>query len=450
MKPGVYEGISNAEYHGGHGISKSGLDLIHRSPMHYHAVVTADNDHTPTPAQELGTAAHALILEPEVFTETYCLALRRSDVPEAIEEREVLVEMVEAINAERIAAHPDAVRDADVLVAKINELNAGRLAKLSTTVKKDELIERIIAHNAEMARIAGNAVVVNDVDESTLDGMKGAELKALVEQLNEKRPGKLSTSGSRGDLANLLRANGVDVVLWSEITDAYQQEHGRPYVLSTSTASRHEMAAWLNANGKNVRLWSDVLSEWTENNPGRIVLSPEVWDQLHAMRDAVHNHPAAHALLTSVPGEAEKSVYWIDPITGVLCRCRPDWWREDWIIPDLKTTDDASPEGFAKSIANWRYDVQAAFYMDGIEQATGKRPKSFVFIAVEKKPPYGVGVYVLDSDSLELGRAQYQHDLRIYAECVRTGEWPGYGDKIQTISLPAWHANKNAHLVGVA
>lgn len=439
MKPGVYEGISNAEYHGGPGISKSGLDLIHRSPMHYHAVVTADNDHTPTPAQELGTAAHALILEPEVFTATYCLALRRSDVPEAIEEREVLVEMVEAINAERIAAHPDAVRDADVLVAKINELNAGRLPKLLTGGNKGELVERILDNQPSEVWNA-----------EQLNAMKAPDLKEIINQLNVARPGLLSTSGSRTDLANALRANGVDVALWSEITDAYQQEHGRPYVLSTSTASRHEMAAWLNANGKNVRLWSDVLAEWTENNPGRIVLSPEVWDQLHAMANAVHSHPAAGALLTGCPGEAEKSVYWNDATTGVLCRCRPDWWRDDNVIVDLKTTEDASPEGFAKSMANYRYDVQAAYYLDGVQQATGKRPKAFVFIAVEKKPPYGVGVYVLDSDSLELGRAQHQHDLRIYAECVRTGEWPGYGDKIQTISLPAWHANKNAHLVGVA
>jgi exodeoxyribonuclease VIII len=438
MKPGVYEGISNAEYHGGPGISKSGLDLIHRSPMHYHAVVTADNDHTPTPAQELGTAAHALILEPEVFTETYCLALRRSDVPEAIEEREVLVEMVEAVSVSRIAAHPDAVRDTETLVAMIGKLNETRLAKLSTSGNKDALIDRIVEFTTGWGT------------REELEAMKGAELKAFIERVNESRTGLLSTSGSRTDLANTLRANGVDVVLWSEITDAYQQEHGRPYILSTSTASRHEMAAWLAANGKNVRLWSDVLAEWTENNPGRIVLSPEVWDQLHAMRDAVHNHPAAHALLTSVPGEAEKSVYWIDPTTGVLCRCRPDWWRDDYVLVDVKTTDDASPEGFAKSMANWRYDVQAPYYMDGVKLATGRDVKAFVFIAVEKKPPYAVGVYVLDSASLELGRAQYQHDLRVYAECLANDNWPGYGDKIQTINMPAWHANKNAHLIGAA
>lgn len=384
MKPGVYEGIPNAEYHGGPGISKSGLDLVHRSPMHYNAVVTAANDRTPTPAQEIGTAVHMAILEPEEFAKTYCLALRRSDVPDAIDDREVLVEMV-------------------------NKLNEKRLPKLSTSGKKDELIERIISEvaprNLDVGALASAGELAN---------MKGDELKAIITADNEHREGKLSTSGSRHELANLLRENGVEVTLWS-----------------------------------------DVLEEWQRNNSERKVLSPEAFEQIVAMRDAVINHQAAFAILHHVKD----------------------------IIGDLKTTEDASPEGFAKSIANWRYDVQHAYYMDGtrlaLEQGKcnppqeGKAelsvywtdpvtgvlcrcrpdfwrgyPKHFAFIAVEKKPPYAVGVYVLDSEGVEIGRAQYQHDLRVYAECVRTGVWPGYGDKIQTISLPGWHANKNQHLLG--
>lgn len=378
MKPGVYEGIPNAEYHGGPGISKSGLDLVHRSPMHYNAVVTAANDRTPTPAQEIGTAVHMAILEPEEFAKTYCLALRRSDVPDAIDDREVLVEMV-------------------------NKLNEGRLPKLLTGGNKGELVERILENQP-----------VETWTTEQLNAMKSPDLKEIINQLNVDRPGKLSTSGSRHELANLLRENGVEVTLWS-----------------------------------------DVLEEWQRNNSERKVLSPEAFEQIFAMRDAVMNHQAAFAILHHVKD----------------------------IIGDLKTTEDASPEGFAKSIANWRYDVQHAYYMDGtrlaLEQGKctppheGKAelsvywtdpvtgvlcrcrpdfwrgyPKHFAFIAVEKKPPYAVGVYVLDSEGVEIGRAQYQHDLRVYAECVRTGVWPGYGDKIQTISLPGWHANKNQHLLG--
>lgn len=378
MKPGVYEGIPNAEYHGGPGISKSGLDLVHRSPMHYNAVVTAANDRTPTPAQEIGTAVHMAILEPEEFAKTYCLALRRSDVPDAIDDREVLVEMV-------------------------NKLNEGRMPKLLTGGNKGELVERILENQP-----------VETWTTEQLNAMKAPDLKEIINQLNVDRPGKLSTSGSRHELVNLLRENGVEVTLWS-----------------------------------------DVLEEWQRNNSERKVLSPEAFEQIFAMRDAVMNHPSAFAILHHVKD----------------------------IIGDLKTTEDASPEGFAKSIANWRYDVQHAYYMDGtrlaLEQGKcnppqeGKAelsvywtdpvtgvlcrcrpdfwrgyPKHFAFIAVEKKPPYAVGVYVLDSEGVEIGRAQYQHDLRVYAECVRTGVWPGYGDKIQTISLPSWHANKNQHLLG--
>lgn len=376
MKPGVYDNIQNDEYHGGPGISKSGLDLIHRSPLHYRAVVTAANDNRqPTPAQAIGTAAHALILEPAEFTKQYCLGLRRQDVPDAIEDREVLVTMVQT-------------------------LNEGRLPKLSTSGSKSELVARIMAESAT-GDPEYDTVLLN-----SLESMKGAELKASLDALNSERPGLLPTSGSRHDLAAILRANGVEVTLWS-----------------------------------------DVQAEWLTNNGTRTVLTQEQWDMLHGMREAVMAHPAASALLTMVPGQAELSVYWNDSETGALCRCRPDYWRQDDLLVDLKTTEDASPEGFSKSIANYRYDVQAAYYLDGVNQATGRKPRQFVFIAVEKKPPYAVGVYTLDAETLMLGRAQYQSDLLKYSVCLANDNWPGYGDKIQKISMPTWHANKNQHLL---
>lgn len=381
MNPGVYAGIPNAEYHGGPGISKSGLDLIHRSPMHYHAVVTAANDnHEPTAAQAIGTAAHMLILEPGEFVKHYCLGLRPQDVPHAIDDR-------------------------DQLVAMVQKLNQGRQAKLPATGSKAEVIERILANQPQETWTPDK-----------LEAMKAADLKEVINQLNVSRHGLLSTSGSRHDLAELLRANGVEVTLWS-----------------------------------------DVQSEWLQNNQGRIVMTQDQWDQLHAMRDAVWSHPAA---------------------SGVL-------HRGNNVVVDLKTTDDASLEGFSKSIANWRYDVQHPYYLDGlreairqsggqipeqavigaaelsaywIDQETGVlcrcrpdfwrgEPKHFIFIAVEKKPPYAVGVYKLDEESVELGRAVYRSDLRRYAECKANDNWPGYGEKIQTISVPGWHANKNARLL---
>ncbi len=381
MQPGVYSDIPNADYHSGPGISNSGLALVRKSPMHLRVRQVAANDNAPkktSAAFAIGTAFHALLLEPEAFAREYCLALRPQDVPGVIEGR-------------------------DQLVAMIGELNAKRLPKLPTTGSKAELVERLLQAMADM----------NPNDSSKAEdfaALSGAELKEHVTTLNKGREGLLSASGTIDQLATMLRAEGMTITLWSE-----------------------------------------VKAEWLANNGHRTVLEQEQFDQLHSMRAAVMAHPAASRLMSRA-GKAEQSVYWIDAATGELCRCRPDFWTDDGIIVDVKTTEDASPEGFARSIANYGYDVQDAFYQDGVA-AAGRPVRAFLFLAVQKDAcvvdghSYGVAVYQMDEASRELGRAKYRQDLGVYAQCRRTNIWPNYGDKIESISLPQWQFNKSAHLL---
>lgn len=66
MQPGIYQN-TNEEYHSGPGISKSGLWTIwNETPAHYMAGLQEPDDGS-TAAKDFGTAAHAAILEPEVF-----------------------------------------------------------------------------------------------------------------------------------------------------------------------------------------------------------------------------------------------------------------------------------------------------------------------------------------------------------------------------------------------
>jgi exodeoxyribonuclease VIII len=105
---------------------------------------------------------------------------------------------------------------------------------------------------------------------------------------------------------------------------------------------------------------------------------------------------------------------------------------------DLKTTRDASPRGFMRSIADYRYHVQAAWYLNGVEQATGKRPDQFIFICVESTAPYVVAVYAADEVMTDRGYEQAMKDLGKLAECRAADSWPSYSDQIETISLPGW------------
>lgn len=180
-------------------------------------------------------------------------------------------------------------------------------------------------------------------------------------------------------------------------------------------------------------------AEWeafcAENEDAEVVTADEL-ETLQGMRDAVMGHAAAGKLLSA--GIAEASAYWKDPATQELCRCRPDFFRPDRIVVDLKTTEDASPEAFARAIWNYRYHVQCAFYSDGIEHSTGEPVRGFVFVVVEKSAPYAVAVYQLDAQAVAIGREQYQENLFTLAECRRSGKWGSYSDRIETISLPGW------------
>jgi hypothetical protein len=149
-----------------------------------------------------------------------------------------------------------------------------------------------------------------------------------------------------------------------------------------------------------------------------------------SMALSVRLHPAAAALLAH--GKAEQSFWWDDAATGLRCKCRPDWYAGATVV-DLKTTTDASPAGFARSVATFRYHVQASHYLAGLHGA-----ERFVFIAVEKTAPYAVAVYELDAAAMAAGDELRQRDMRVIADCQATKEWPGYGDDCQALSLPSW------------
>jgi hypothetical protein len=153
-----------------------------------------------------------------------------------------------------------------------------------------------------------------------------------------------------------------------------------------------------------------------------------------AMAGAVRSHQAAAELLRH--GQAEQSFWWDDPDTEMRCKCRPDWLNG--AVVDLKTTTDASPRGFAKSVATFRYHVQASHYLSGLGV------DRFLFIAVEKAYPHPVAVYALDTEALQLGNELRQRDMRVIADCRATNEWPGYGDDVQTLSLPKWALNPDS------
>lgn len=168
----------------------------------------------------------------------------------------------------------------------------------------------------------------------------------------------------------------------------------------------------------------------------RTLTGPEA-DKVAGMQEAVYANPHARKLLES-DGWRELSGMATDIETGATCRHRFDLLTVAGIAVDVKKTQDARPEAFQRSVYNYRYHVQAAFYADQYHWITGKPLKAFAFLAVEEEMPHGCKVYILDDDAMALGRSAYQADLARYARCVTDNDWPAYDSRPETLGLPAW------------
>ena len=170
---------------------------------------------------------------------------------------------------------------------------------------------------------------------------------------------------------------------------------------------------------------------------GKIILTHDDFDALMGMAQAVFKNPICAALLRD--SLKEHSVF--GELDDVRVKCRPDGWNvEKGVLFDLKSTEDASPEGFARTVAKYRYHVQDAFYRHVIASATNcdADDLSFIFVAVEKKPPFAVALYQLDELAALQGWVDAREDLRKYRYAETTDKWNGYSPRIETLSLPRW------------
>jgi hypothetical protein len=169
------------------------------------------------------------------------------------------------------------------------------------------------------------------------------------------------------------------------------------------------------------------------------VLTGSEADKVAGMQESARSNPHLYGYLSDA-GQYELSVFATDPETGVLVKCRFDKLLDSGVALDLKKTQDI--RDFSKSVANYSYHMQAAFYMDVYRWATGDTLRGFVFAAVEESMPHASAPFVLDEEALDIGRMLYRKALNQYAECLESEEWPGIAGEQQVIQLPSWYINQ--------
>lgn len=179
------------------------------------------------------------------------------------------------------------------------------------------------------------------------------------------------------------------------------------------------------------------LEELGKANVGKTMLKADEWAALEGMMRSVRENALVSQLISG--GKAEQSAIAHDAEHGVLCKARPDYLGRDGVMLDLKTTENVDFFSFQRSVRTFRYHVQAAWYLDVVNAALGREEfKRFVLIAIEKKAPFGIIAYELDPEAIRVGRMQARANLKTYAECLKSNNWPGYPEQLLSMTLPEW------------
>lgn len=203
-----------------------------------------------------------------------------------------------------------------------------------------------------------------------------------------------------------------------------------PHLFASQVVERPEFNRRTNAGKADYEAWMQL-------NGNRLSFEPETLDAVHSCIAAIRGHAGAMEVLSD--GRPELSMFWNDAALGVPCKLRADFLRNDMVLADLKTTEDASPDAFGRQCASHDYPLQAAFYWSGIEHVLNESPRAFAFIAAEKVPPFGVAVYTLQHDAIRAGMARVNKAMARYADAVAAGRWDGYPQTIEPLPIPAWY-----------
>lgn len=109
------------------------------------------------------------------------------------------------------------------------------------------------------------------------------------------------------------------------------------------------------------------------------------------------------------------------------------------VIIDIKTTKDASPEEFSKSIANYGYHRQAALYREAVLQKFGA-PCRFLLAVVCTEQPFEVALYEPSNEMIAAGMREVWSLLDEFKSRAESGDWTSEWSKgIVPIELPKWY-----------
>lgn len=182
---------------------------------------------------------------------------------------------------------------------------------------------------------------------------------------------------------------------------------------------------------KRKKAHREFLEEWEaeQRDSGRTIIRAGGFDDIHEMVKSMRENPAAVEYMES-SGHAEIAGFANEETTGLGVKALADLWVPDWpegaTIVDFKTTEDSTPEAWARKALGegewgWGYNFQAAWYTDIFHA------ERFVFVIVRSKPPWECWVRQCNPSIIGRARKQNLDSLRQIKQRMDADDWHNNG-----------------------
>ena len=181
---------------------------------------------------------------------------------------------------------------------------------------------------------------------------------------------------------------------------------------------------------------------FAEEHSDKLILNATEMEAVLSIKRAVMNYdqfPLGKAIQIGSP---EKSIFWIDPETGVQCRIRIDLLTHQ-VAFDLKTTDDARPKAALRQSMQLGYDIEAAMYSEGVYRFLGTA-LPFVFIFAETKAPFGIWLHTAGETLLSEGKKKFLRGLQTFKTLQETQNFHCYLNALSTMEIPKYYLDTDA------
>lgn len=201
---------------------------------------------------------------------------------------------------------------------------------------------------------------------------------------------------------------------------------GEPYFdkLFVRQPDQIDGKAW-SGQGSSVKNRDKFKSE--QKRLGRTILTPQQMEKIVGMGEALWENPEVRKGLLN--GLVERSMFFIDPETGLWVKVRPDVIPTDaFDYSDLKIIG-VTPfwDEMQRAIEDWGYYMQAALIAEATQRIFGQPMGDFTNVFVQSTVPHCVDTVKIKDNDLEAGHRANHQAMRGIAHGLKTGHWPGPG-----------------------